>query len=81
MIRLFGWLALLGRSEAIKNVDERHLRSVLIEYVDHYNGRRPHQSRQQRSPDHDERTVVPLEGRIKRREVLGGLINEYHRAA
>ena len=61
--------------------DERHLRSVLIEYVDHYNGRRPHQSRQQRPPDHDERTVVPLEGRIKRRKVLGGLINEYHRAA
>ncbi|MCT9929934.1 hypothetical protein N5079_06835 [Planotetraspora sp. A-T 1434] len=26
-------------------------------------------------------TVVPLEGRIERRKVLGRLINEYHRAA
>ncbi|WP_203863688.1 integrase core domain-containing protein [Planobispora rosea] len=61
--------------------NERHLRSVLAEYADHYNGHRPHQSRAQRPPDHDEPTVVPLEDRIERRRVLGGLINEYHRAA
>jgi hypothetical protein len=61
--------------------NERHLRSVLGEYVDHYNEHRPHQSRAQRPPDHDEQTVVPLEGRIERRRALGGLINEYHRAA
>ncbi|WP_196438825.1 integrase core domain-containing protein [Planomonospora sp. ID67723] len=61
--------------------NERHLRSVLGEYADHYNGHRPHQSRAQRPPDHDEQAVVPLEGRIERRRVLGGLINEYHRAA
>ncbi|MBB3727363.1 hypothetical protein [Nonomuraea dietziae] len=59
----------------------RHLRSLLGEYADHYNGHRPHQSRAQRPPDHDEQTVAPLEGRIERRKVLGGLINEYHRAA
>ncbi|GHH72523.1 hypothetical protein GCM10017673_27590 [Streptosporangium violaceochromogenes] len=61
--------------------NERHLRSVLGEYAAHYNGHRPHQSRAQRPPDHDEQTVVPLEGRLERRKVLGGLINEYHRAA
>jgi putative transposase len=61
--------------------DERHLRSVLGEYADHYNGHRPHQSRWQRPPDQDESVVVPLEGRIKSRKVLGGLISEYHRAA
>jgi putative transposase len=33
--------------------DERHLRSVLGEYASHYNGHRPHQSRQQRPPDQD----------------------------
>ncbi|WP_237105409.1 hypothetical protein [Nonomuraea sp. MG754425] len=44
-----------------------------------YNER--HRSRAQRPPDHDEQTVVSLEGRIERRRVLGGLINKYHRAA
>jgi transposase InsO family protein len=61
--------------------DEQHLRSILRKYVDHYNGHRPHQSRRQRPPDDDERTVLPMEGGILRRKVLGGLINEYHRAA
>ncbi len=60
---------------------ERHLHSVLVEYADHYNGHRPHQSRRQQPPDQDERTVVPSEGRIERRKVLGGLVNEFHRAA
>jgi hypothetical protein len=64
--------------------DERHLRSVLGEYVEHYNGHRPHQSRRQRPPDQDEQVVVPMEpmeDRIERRRVLNGAINEYCRAA
>ncbi|WP_433518108.1 integrase core domain-containing protein [Nonomuraea sp. CA-143628] len=61
--------------------DERHLRSVLNEYTKHYNAHRPHQSRRQRPPDQDEGIVVPMEGRIQRRKVLGGAINEYRRAA
>ncbi|GAA2419020.1 hypothetical protein GCM10010404_91960 [Nonomuraea africana] len=60
---------------------ERHLRAVLEEYVGHYNGHRPHQARGQRPPDQDEQVVVPTEGRIERRKVLGGAINEYRRAA
>ncbi|MEV0828183.1 hypothetical protein [Nonomuraea rubra] len=40
-----------------------------------------HQSRRQRPPDQDEDVVVPLEGRVQRRRVLSGAINEYHRAA
>jgi putative transposase len=32
-------------------LNERHLALVLREYVNHYNGHRPHQSRQQRPPD------------------------------
>ncbi|MFI6299454.1 integrase core domain-containing protein [Nonomuraea sp. NPDC050790] len=60
---------------------EPHLRSVLNEYIDHYNAHRPHQGRGQRPPDHDEHVVVPMEGRIERHKVLGGAINEYRRAA
>ncbi|MFI6603638.1 integrase core domain-containing protein [Nonomuraea sp. NPDC050536] len=61
--------------------DGRHLRSILNEYAVHYNAHRPHQSRQQRPPDQDEDVVVPLKGRIQRRKVLGGAINEYQRVA
>ena len=32
-------------------LNERHLAMMLREYVNHYNGHRPHQSRQQRPPD------------------------------
>ena len=60
---------------------QAHLRTVLHAYAGHYNGHRPHQSRQQRPPNHDEMAVVPLHAPVKRRKVLGGVINEYHRAA
>jgi hypothetical protein len=61
--------------------DEARLRAVLQAYVRHYNGHRPHQSPQQRPPDHDESAVVPLGSLVERRKILGGVINEYHRAA
>ena len=60
---------------------EGHLRAVLGTYAGHYNGHRPHQSRHQRPPDRDEPAVVPLNASVKRRKVLGGVINQYHRAA
>jgi putative transposase len=60
---------------------ERHLRSVLGEYAGHYNGHRPHQSRQQRPPDQDDQVSVPLDLPAQRRKVLGGVISEYYRAA
>jgi putative transposase len=60
---------------------ERHLRAVLAEYEAHYNGRRPHRSRQFRPPRPDHPIADPSTGRIKRRPVLGGLISEYERAA
>jgi hypothetical protein len=50
-------------------------------YAGHYNGHRPHQSRQQRPPDHDTPVLAPLSGPVQRRKVLGGVINEYYRAA
>jgi putative transposase len=60
---------------------ERHLRSVLAEYARHYNRRRPQRSRQLRPPRPDESAVDLSQEQIKRRPVLGGLINEYQRAA
>ena len=60
---------------------DAHLRAVLRAYAGHYNAHRPHQSRQQRPPDHDESAVILLDAPVQRRKVLGGVINEYHRAA
>jgi putative transposase len=60
---------------------QRHLHVVLADYVRHYNGRRPHRARDLRPP-HPTHPVADLSHeRIKRRPVLGGLINEYERAA
>jgi putative transposase len=60
---------------------ERHLRLVLAEYAGHYNGRRPHRSRELRPPQPDHPVADLARERIKRRLVLGGLISEYERAA
>ena len=60
---------------------QRHLRSVLAQYVAHYNGRRPRRSRQLHPPRPDHPAADLSQERIKRRPVLGGLINEYERAA
>jgi len=60
---------------------QRHLRTILAEYETHYNGRRPHRSRQLRPPRPDHPAADLSRKRIHRRPVLGGLINEYERAA
>jgi putative transposase len=60
---------------------ERHLRRILAEYARHYNEHRPHQSREQRPPLHEHSQPVDITGRIKRGQVVHGLINEYRRAA
>ena len=60
---------------------ERHLRTVLAQYEVHYNGRRPHRSRHLRPPRPDRPVADLSRKRIQRRPVLGGLINEYERAA
>ena len=63
----------------------RHLRTVLEEFIEHYNAGRSHQGcgMDLRAPN-DEPNVIffpaPKE-RIQRRTVLAGLINEYQQAA
>ena len=56
---------------------QRHLRAILA----HYNGRRPYRSRQLHPPRPDHPPADLSQERIKRRPVLGGLTNEYERAA
>ena len=60
---------------------ERHLWRPLAEYAQHYNDHRPHQSRNQRPPLHQPGQPIDVTGRITRRQVVYGLINEYRRAA
>ena len=63
----------------------RHLRAVLDEYAAHCNRHRPHRGRNLRPPDCHDITMAATSdlaaARIQRRRVLGGLINDYERAA
>jgi hypothetical protein len=68
---------------------QRHLRHVLAEYIRHYNQARPHRALNlspPRPPATGHRppaTGIDLakQRRIRRTPILGGLINEYERAA
>jgi putative transposase len=60
---------------------QRHLQLVLAHYEAHNNGRRPHRSRHLHPPRPDHPVADLTRERIKRRPILGGLINEYERAA
>lgn len=67
------WILIFGR---------RHLEAVLREFVDHYNRSRPHQGLDLRSPEPAPAALRPLPPHcIHRRDLLGGLIHEYHQAA
>jgi putative transposase len=60
----------------------RQLRSVLAEYVDHYNGHRPHRALGLTPPlGPGESAVAVPAGRVVRRDRLGGLIHEYAQVA
>ncbi|MEU7750123.1 integrase core domain-containing protein [Nonomuraea sp. NPDC049158] len=67
-------------------LNERHLALVLQEYLIHYNGHRPHQSRRQRpldiatQPSHDVTDLNDLRS-IRRKPVVASMISEYRHAA
>jgi putative transposase len=66
------WLLILGR---------RHLERVVRVYTTHYNSERPHRGLALQPPDPASAANPPPTGKIERRDRLGGLIHEYHRAA
>jgi transposase InsO family protein len=71
-----------ARQECLDHIlilNERHLHHVLKEYVAFYNASRPHQGINQRTP-------IPImrpnkTGSVARRDVLGGIVNDYYRLA
>jgi hypothetical protein len=69
------WLLMVGRG---------HLEQVLRVYAEHYNRHRPHRALQLEAPDRPVRPTVVGEDRqggVYRRDLLGGLLHEYRRAA
>ena len=60
----------------------RHLDRTLRAYADHYNRNRPHRALGLAIPEPVAEDPVPTRPRdVRRREILGGLINEYHGVA
>jgi transposase InsO family protein len=69
------WLLIVGRG---------HLEQVLRIYVKHYNEHRPHRALGLEAPDRPARLAVvgrDQRGRVRRRDLLDGLLHEYQRAA
>jgi transposase InsO family protein len=62
--------------------NERQLRSLLGEFIEHYNTHRPHRGLDQHAPD-DDPAVTPIatDKSIERCSTCAGLINEYRTAA
>src|SRR5690606_39179871 len=56
---------------------ERHLRTVLLEYVAYFNASRPHQGLRQRVPVPSTATCSSASGRVVALPVLGGLHHDY----
>src|SRR5215211_7048114 len=65
-------------------ISSGHLEQVLRIYVEHYNRHRPHRALGLEAPDRPARLTVVGEneqGEVRRRDLLGGLLHEYRRAA
>jgi putative transposase len=77
------WIGTLRREclDHLLITGPRHLGLVLREYMEHYNTHRPHRALRLQPPRPDHPAPDLDRQRIRRRPVLGGLINEYERAA
>jgi len=57
-------------------MNQSHLKRVLDIYINYYELSRPHQGLDQHTPI--PRGSIPYSGRVRKREVLGGIINDYY---
>ncbi|MFL7838770.1 MAG: integrase core domain-containing protein [Candidatus Promineifilaceae bacterium] len=57
-------------------MNQSHLKRVLDIYINYYELSRPHQGLDQHTPI--PREHIPFSGRVRKREVLGGIINDYY---
>jgi hypothetical protein len=62
-----------------KSANQSHLRWVLTQFVCYDNSRRPRRSLDLRPPEGP--VESPEQGEVIRRQVLGGLVNDYYRKA
>ena len=84
------WVGTLRREclDRLLIFGHRHLHHVLATYTRHYNEHRPHRALGQRAPlselpssnEQAITSVIDLD-RVRRRDLLGGLIREYELAA
>ena len=77
------WVSTVGREclDRTLIVNQRHLVRVLTDYEKHDNAHRPHRALTQLSPDADLTISDNRDGAVQRKELLGGLINEYRHTA
>jgi putative transposase len=84
------WVGSVRREclDRLLTLGRRHLELVIKTYALHYNEHRPHRSLGQRPPpsklpaNNEEATANVIDlGRVRRHDLLGGLIREYRRAA
>ena len=72
-IECLDWTLILGR---------RHLDQTLRIYAEHYNRQRPHRALALAAPLAEASIPIPVDPHdVRRRDLLGGLIHEYHGAA
>jgi hypothetical protein len=62
-------------------VNARHLRHVLATYETHFNTHRPHRTLSQAAPLRPLPDPVDPDGKVTRRDLLGGVIHEYTQVA
>ena len=78
------WIGTLRREllDRILIINRRHLTTVLNDYVTHFNHHRPHRALHQAAPRKSlPPPAAPSQLRLRRRDLLGGLIHEYTQVA